>query len=113
LKLLNKENVELIHDEILSRMGERKSGCLYEGGLAYCVEAAIDLYSDMRVPEVLIWKAAYYMWCLITNHPFLDGNKRTAYLTASTFLLANGYMLKGVDPCEAVSVLGGVTGCQA
>jgi death-on-curing protein len=89
-------------------MGERSSGYLYEGGLNFCVDSAKDLYSEKSVPDVLIWKAAYYLWCLITNHPFLDGNKRTAYQVASVFLLANGYRLTGVDPNEAISVLGGV-----
>ena len=34
--------------------------------------------------------AAAYAWGLVRNHPFLDGNKRAAFLTAATFLNING-----------------------
>lgn len=35
--------------------------------------------------------AALYAAGVIKNHPFLDGNKRTGFIAALTFLLANGY----------------------
>jgi death-on-curing protein len=47
-----------------------------------------DLYPD------LFTKAAALMHGIIKNHPFLDGNKRTAITAASIFLLRNGYALK-------------------
>lgn len=34
--------------------------------------------------------AAAYAYGIATNHPFVDGNKRTAYVTALTFLRLNG-----------------------
>jgi death-on-curing protein len=39
------------------------------------------------IPE----KAAAYAFCIVQNHPFVDGNKRTAELTMLTFLDVNGY----------------------
>ncbi|HSX73390.1 MAG TPA: type II toxin-antitoxin system death-on-curing family toxin, partial [Shinella sp.] len=30
-------------------------------------------------------------------HPFADGNKRTAYLSAFTFLLINGYLIEATQ----------------
>jgi death-on-curing protein len=44
----------------------------------------VDLYSD------IFSKAAALMESLILNHPFVDGNKRTAITAASLFLLRNG-----------------------
>lgn len=38
----------------------------------------------------LIRQAATLLWGLISNHPFLDGNKRTAYVVTQAFLRANG-----------------------
>ena len=38
-------------------------------------------------------KAAALMESLARNHPFLDGNKRTAIAGAGIFLLRNGYKL--------------------
>jgi death on curing protein len=35
--------------------------------------------------------AAAYAWGLIRDHPFVDGNKRTALLVADAFCTANGY----------------------
>ena len=37
--------------------------------------------------------AALYASGIIRNHPFLDGNKRTGFIAALTFLLANGFAL--------------------
>ena len=34
--------------------------------------------------------AASYAFGIVKNHPFLDGNKRTAYVVMRTFLLING-----------------------
>lgn len=38
--------------------------------------------------------AAAYAYGIATNHPFVDGNKRTAYVAALTFLRLNGYRLE-------------------
>src|SRR5947208_9963636 len=36
-------------------------------------------------------EAAALLESLSNNHPFLDGNKRTAFASVHTFLLVNGY----------------------
>ena len=46
--------------------------------------AGIDLYPGLAE------KAAALMHSLILNHPFLDGNKRTAFTAADVFLRLNG-----------------------
>ena len=38
--------------------------------------------------------AACYAWGLVRNHPFVDGNKRTAYVVCRTFLWLNGLDLE-------------------
>ena len=42
--------------------------------------------------------AAVYAWHICKDHPFLDGNKRTALVTALIFLEINGISL--LDPDE-------------
>ena len=37
--------------------------------------------------------AAAYAYGIAKNHPFVDGNKRTALVAARTFLLLNGYQI--------------------
>ncbi len=41
--------------------------------------------------------AAAYLYHVVRNHPFIDGNKRTAAMAAYTFLSLNGYTLKAQD----------------
>ena len=41
--------------------------------------------------------AAAYAFGIIKNHPFVDGNKRTAYVLCRTFLKLNG---KDIDATE-------------
>ena len=46
--------------------------------------------------------AASYAYGLAKNHPFVDGNKRTALVVCETFLIDNGYMLAASDAEVAV-----------
>jgi death-on-curing protein len=49
--------------------------------------------------------AAAYLYHLAQNHPFVDGNKRTAFAAALTFLELNGYpVMGGEDELEAATV---------
>jgi death on curing protein len=41
--------------------------------------------------------AAAYAYGLARNHPFVDGNKRTALVVSETFLAINGYRLDATD----------------
>lgn len=43
-----------------------------------------DLYPD------IFMKAGAFIQSIVKNHPFIDGNKRTAFTGAITFLLTNG-----------------------
>jgi death-on-curing protein len=43
-------------------------------------------YSTPKLPEM----AASYAAGIILNHPFVDGNKRTGFMLAVTFLELNG-----------------------
>lgn len=47
-----------------------------------------DLYPDLAS------KAAIFFFLLIKNHPFMDGNKRTAVLALIEFLERNGLTLE-------------------
>ena len=54
--------------------------------------------------EDLIQQAAALLESLSQNHPFLDGNKRTAIAVAAAFLRVNGYRLE-FDDLEAYHFL--------
>jgi death-on-curing protein len=68
----------------------------------------IDAYPD------LFTKAAALLQSLARNHPFVDGNKRTAWAATWTFLGINGVALAAefdVDRAEGL-VLEVATGAQ-
>jgi death on curing protein len=55
-------------------------------------------------PDVVTLAAAY-VYGLAKNHGFVDGNKRTAYVTALVFLLDNGFDFIGEDADSVVTML--------
>lgn len=48
--------------------------------------------------------AAAYAYGLVSNHGFVDGNKRVAWVTARLFLLTNGRKLV-FDPFDAIRIM--------
>lgn len=48
--------------------------------------------------------AAAYAWGIANDHPFADGNKRTAFAVAATLLRLNGYTLEA-SAAEVVAVM--------
>ena len=49
--------------------------------------------------------AAAYAFGIARNHPFVDGNKRTAAVVAETFLTLNGHPLTATDAELVVAIL--------
>ncbi|MDD5037286.1 MAG: type II toxin-antitoxin system death-on-curing family toxin [Methylococcaceae bacterium] len=49
--------------------------------------------------------AAAYGFGLVRNHPFIDGNKRTAFTVTELFLVLNGQELIADDPSCVVTLL--------
>ena len=54
--------------------------------------------------------AAAYAFGIFNNHGFLDGNKRTAYVVAETFLDLNGYAMTASDEQVVLTVLAVASG---
>jgi death-on-curing protein len=49
--------------------------------------------------------AASYAYGIARNHPFLDGNKRTAYVAMELFLMKNGMLLVSSDEDSVLTFL--------
>lgn len=49
--------------------------------------------------------AAAYLYHIVQNHPFIDGNKRTGTMTAFVFLRLNGLTLEAPEPAFETLVL--------
>jgi len=78
-----------LHYEAIARFGGL-AGVRDQAALeASLAQPQMAVFGVERFPT-LIEKAAAYCYFLILNHPFFDGNKRTAVAAAVHFLLENG-----------------------
>jgi death-on-curing protein len=91
IKWLSRQAIEIIHREQLAEHGGL-IGLKDENAL----EAAIarPLHKNAYGEEDIHLLAAAYLYGFARNHPFSDGNKRTAYLAAFTFLAINGWLIE-------------------
>ena len=65
-------------------------------------------YSD-EPPDLAALAAAYAIG-LVKNHPFVDGNKRTAYVVCRLFLMLNGKDIQASKEEKYLSFLGAAAG---
>ena len=54
--------------------------------------------------------AAAYGFGIVRNHPFSDGNKRTAFVATELFLVLNGFKLRATDADCVMTMLGVAAG---
>lgn len=86
--MISAEEAIAIHEILIRKFGG-KNGVrdlnLLESALArpFATFDGKDLYADS------ISKAAALLESVLINHPFVDGNKRTAYVLMRSFLLEN------------------------
>lgn len=105
---LNPEDIRQIHEIALERYGGIQ-GENEPGMIDYMADKPFMTYFGHESYPGLFMKAAVYLEGFATHQYFRDGNKRTAYLTAATFLELNGYSLIIEDDelyemCIAVAV---------
>lgn len=72
---------------------------LLDSAMARAPNLAIDGKPDAAA------LAATYAFGIARNHPFVDGNKRTAAVVSETFLVLNGYALGASDAEMVVAFL--------
>jgi death-on-curing protein len=82
--------VELVHEEQLAEHGG--AGGLRDAGLLASALARARNLAAYGEPDAADLAAAYGFG-LAKNHPFIDGNKRTAAVLTRLFLLLNGHDL--------------------
>ena len=91
-----------LHDRLLALDGGAagvRSQDLLESALA----RPRQLYAYGESPDVVDLAAAY-TFGIVRNHPFIDGNKRTAFIIGVLFLELNGYRFTACeeDATEAI-----------
>ena len=83
-----------IHDEQLAEHGGA-AGTRDQGLLASALSRPINLAAYEKPDAAAL--AASYAVGLAKNHPFVDGNKRTAFVALELFLALNGFELDASD----------------
>ncbi|MSQ54807.1 MAG: type II toxin-antitoxin system death-on-curing family toxin [Betaproteobacteria bacterium] len=104
---LDADGVIAIHAEVLDANGGRP-GLRDRGLLESAVAAPQASFGGEALLKDPLEVAAAYLFYLCSNHPFVDGNERTALACALVFLQANGLLAdpglpaRNVDAWEAL-----------
>ncbi len=77
-----------LHDELIDRHGGVK-GILSLSLLQSALEMPRASYQGQDLHKTVFDKAAAYLFHITKNHPFVDGNKRTASMLSMLFLVDN------------------------
>jgi len=85
------DSVRAIHAEVLAAHGG-SAGIRDEALLESAVNAPQASMMGRPVFEDPLEIAAAYLFYICRNHPFIDGNKRTALATCLVFLSENGLL---------------------
>ena len=104
---LDADGVLAIHAEVLAAHGG-SPGLRDQGLLESAVAAPQASFGGELLIQEPVAVAAAYLFYLCRNHPFVDGNKRTALAATLVFLQQNGMLndpglpARNVDAWEAL-----------
>lgn len=104
---LDREYCLAVHEMMLSQHGGL-AGVSAEGLLESALFKPQNLFAHGA--PTLAEMAASHAAGIIHNHPFLDGNKRTGFMLAATFLELNGLALTATEESvveKTVALAGG------
>lgn len=88
MKVFTVRQVLILHERMIQKYGGssgvRDMGMLESAvGRPFATFGGEDLYPDVFM------KAGAFIQSIVKNHPFIDGNKRTAFSGTAAFLLTN------------------------
>lgn len=93
IKFLDKKTILAFHRDQVKIYGG-KDGIRDEGLLESALAQPQASFGGEYVHSTVFEMAAAYGFHICKNHPFFDGNKRTALVAIYTFLYVNGYRLQ-------------------
>ena len=104
-RFLTVDEVVALHRLVVDQSGGAR-GIRDPAGLASAVAQPRMTFDGRDLYPTLVEQAAAIGFSLVSNHPFVDGNKRIGHAAMETFLLLNGLeLLATVDEQERI-VLG-------
>lgn len=93
MNFVSLEEILAIHDKMLG-VGDGRSGIHDFTLLHSAIERPKAQYAGRFLYGSIWLMAAAMLQSLVKNHPFEDGNKRTAYFSTMRFMQLNGYSLE-------------------
>lgn len=93
IEFLTVEVVIALHQRQLDRFGGG-AGLRDRGLLESAITQPQASFGGTFVHDGLFAMAAAYLFHIVSNHPFVDGNKRVGLLAAQVFLDVNGVTLE-------------------
>lgn len=109
MRYLHKEEVLELHKSIIDQTGGHH-GLRDEGALESARAQPHMTFDGQELYPTLAEKASASGFSMITNHPFLDGNKRIGHAVMEVFLVINGYEIDAsIDEQEDI-ILGVAAG---
>ncbi len=99
---LHRRALLLAHERSLAEHGGLRG--IRDAGLLDSALARPQHLLHYNADVTLAELAASYVFGITRNHPFVDGNKRAAYVVLGLFLPANGWWLRA-PPQEAYALM--------
>ncbi|MDY3927880.1 MAG: type II toxin-antitoxin system death-on-curing family toxin [Clostridia bacterium] len=87
--LLTVNEVIILHEKLISKTGGL-NGIRDVSMLESAVLSCFQTFDEEELYPEIVDKAARMAFGICKNHPFIDGNKRTAILSMITILYTNG-----------------------
>jgi len=113
MKFVNKKMVIAINKLCIELTGGEAFGGksnMYEGqSLGFVEGIVINKIFGKKRYKTIFHQAAAYLYFVLKNHPFVDGNKRTALATAVTFLEWNDRIFAPFNEDEVFDFINGLT----
>ena len=103
MKILSKRQILMLHTALIAQTGGI-DGVRDEGFLDSAINAPFQTFAEQDLYPTVLEKAARLGFGLISNHPFLDGNKRIGAHAMLTFMGVNQINLCCTDE-ELISLI--------
>lgn len=92
MKILSLRQVLILHELMIKKHGG-SSGIRDMGMLESAVHRPFATFGGQDLYRDIFLKAGALIQSIVKNHPFLDGNKRTAFSSAFIFLSKNEILI--------------------
>ena len=96
MNMLTKKQILLLHSQLIRQSGG-SDNIRNEGMLDSAISQPFQTFDDMELYPSIVDKAVRLGYGLITNHPFVDGNKRIGTHALLVTLDINGIELQYQD----------------